>query len=371
MPTKLKSKLTPHYILGEDFIVVTHNGKPYTIYQGDARFHNLRKVISKGAWTQLESALNAAKTIEKYGVGKVKVFENEIHYDGKPVHNSVTKRVFEFISQDYPFEHLVKFLDKLMLNPSERSREQLFGYLERYNLAINEDGDFLAFKSVTDRFLDHHTQTIDNSVGKIVKVPRNKVSDDANCACHFGLHVGAFTYVSSFGGSGSVIILVKVNPQNVISIPNDANCAKMRVCEYKVVGIAGEAENVEDFTSNHVKGNSVTKNIQDSTIMGANRAYEIHRKGEISLQGEDSFGKVVIVNTLDKKPRSFFRQYKNWQVAKETGVIPTNGVKVGSNRAYELHKQGADLQSLSAGLVKKGDGKSRKFFRQYNDWYQV
>lgn len=375
MATKTKFSSSPHYIIGEDFIVVTHNGKPHTVYEGDARFHNLKNVITKGNWNHLESALSAAKTIEKYGFGKVKVFENEIHYDGKPVHSAITKRVFEFISQNHPFEHLVKFMDKIMLNPSERSREQLLHYLDLYKLPIDENGDFLAYKAVNSNFKDLYTGTIDNSVGKIVKVDRKRVDDDPYSACSYGLHLGNWGFISgSYNNPDYKILLLRVNPMNVVSVPHDANSQKMRVCEYEVVKLVGKPSEVVDFNSNSAKANATTKDVAStnakSQILGANRAYEIHKEGKQMLQTFDG-NKYLIVLPEEKKPRSFFRSHKNWEIAVPREIIPTNGVKVGSNRAYDLHKQGADLQSLTVGVVKKGENKTRKFFRQHNDWYQV
>lgn len=357
MPTK------PHYILTKEFIVVTFQGKPHTVYKDDARFNNLYQILAKAEWSKLETALSTAKVIEKYSFGKIKVYDGEILMDGKPVHNSIVKRIFEFMSKNHPFEHLVMFLDKLMENPSERSREQLYGFLDRYKLPIDKDGDFIGFKSVTKDFLDHHSRKIKNTVGSVVKVDRSKVSDDAHCGCHFGLHIGELNFVKSFA-SDSNIILCKVNPKNVVSIPFDSNCAKMRVCEYKVVGLAGDDKNVQDFNSNHVEGNLVTKNIGTDQILGANRAYEVHKEGKEVLIADNN----VKAHPHSHVPRSFFRAHKNWRIEPRQVVENSQNIIIGANRAYELHKQGAVIQSKEHGIIKPQDKKSRAFFRQGKGW---
>jgi hypothetical protein len=403
--TNNKIKLTkPHYIIGEDFIVVTHKGKPHIIYNGDARFTNLKNIIIAANWSQLEVALSLAKTIEKYSFGKVKVFDESIFYDDKPIHNAITKRIFEFITNNYPFEHLVKFMDKIMLNPSERSREQLLHYLDLYKLPIDENGDFLAYKAVTNDFKDNYTRTIDNSIGKIVKVSRCSVSDDPNSPCSFGLHLGNWQFVHKFLNDSSKIIILRVNPMNVVSIPHDANSQKMRVCEYEVVKLAGEPKETTDFSSNYVKDNSSTKDIitkseNELNYISLDSAYKIHKSQDKVLMGlSKKNGLPLIAKYKDNKSRSFFRSGYRWEIATNTEVlsdnsmalagntiktnktnknnkpqtIPKHGIKVGSNRAYELHRQGANLKSLTLNTVtKKSENLPRSFFRNYSDWFQI
>jgi hypothetical protein len=48
------------------------------------------------------------------------------------------------------------------------------------------------------------------------------------------LHGGNFAYASTFGGDGIRLMVVKVNPKNVVSVPINET-SKMRVCEYKVI----------------------------------------------------------------------------------------------------------------------------------------
>jgi len=56
--------------------------------------------------------------------------------------------------------------------------------------------------------------------------------------CSQGLHAGALNYVASYGSveAGDKIVIVKINPQDVVSVPSDCNCEKLRTCRYEVVG---------------------------------------------------------------------------------------------------------------------------------------
>jgi bifunctional DNA-binding transcriptional regulator/antitoxin component of YhaV-PrlF toxin-antitoxin module len=125
----------------------------------------------------------------------------------------------------------------LRQNPSEESRKDLYTFLEKNHVPITEDGYFVAYKGVNNDFTDNRTGSYDNSIGKTVKMPRDQVNPDRNQTCSTGLHVAAYEYAKGFA---ALLIEVKVNPRDVVSVPTDYNAQKMRVCEYTVVA---ECEN--------------------------------------------------------------------------------------------------------------------------------
>lgn len=129
---------------------------------------------------------------------------------------------------------LFRFYERLRKNPSWRSVQQLFSFLDHEHIPLTRDGCFLAYKSVRSDYKDKHSGQWDNTPGVVNKMPRNEISDDPQQACHVGFHVGALKYASGFGGSRMVIC--KVDPEHVVCVPYDASQEKMRVCEYKVVG---------------------------------------------------------------------------------------------------------------------------------------
>lgn len=179
------------------------------------------------------------KQIAKASKGLVDVSGGEVTYQGKPVHNLVATRILDFMREGLPFQPLVNFLEKLQLNPSKTAVDELFYFLEVSGMVICEDGDFLGYKSVlrsaSGDLYDHHTKTILNNPGTVNEMPRNKVSDRRDIACHHGFHIGSKNYSHSFGGVDSAILMVKVNPRDVCSVPADYNNEKLRSCRYEVV----------------------------------------------------------------------------------------------------------------------------------------
>jgi len=64
---------------------------------------------------------------------------------------------------------------------------------------------------------------------------RNKVDDDKNIGCSYGFHAGTLEYATGFACSNDKLVLVEIDPADVVSIPTDCNFQKLRTCRYKVV----------------------------------------------------------------------------------------------------------------------------------------
>ena len=168
----------------------------------------------------------------------------------------------------------VKFLDNILKNPRQSSRdteifkeiyEELFKFLEHNEIEITNDGCFLAYKKVRFDFKDIHSGTFDNSVGKIVKMKREEVELDRNITCSTGLHFCAKEYLDSYSSycGGDVVVIVKVNPKDVISIPVDYNNAKGRCCRYEVIGVLQQQDqNLKDF----VKAKKRSRKLEEKPV---------------------------------------------------------------------------------------------------------
>lgn len=161
------------------------------------------------------------------------------------MHNSLTRRFIQMYKEKQALKPLVRFIDNLMENPSNRSVTQLYGFLECNSLPITDDGHFIAYKRVNDDYTDCYTGKIDNSIGQVPEMDRNMVDDDPNRTCSHGLHVCSREYLNSY--TGSRIMIVKVNPRDVVSIPRDYNFSKMRCCKYEVIGEMGENQSPDDY----------------------------------------------------------------------------------------------------------------------------
>jgi hypothetical protein len=156
---------------------------------------------------------------------------SSLFYKGVEVNNVVVDRILKFMTAGLPVDPLIAFLERLLANPSKRSIDELYKFLEHENLPITVDGKFLAYKGVNDDYTDCHTSTFDNAPGNTHEMARNEVDDDARRACSNGFHVGSLEYATGFG---SRTVIVEVDPADVVSVPyEDAN--KLRTSKYTVI----------------------------------------------------------------------------------------------------------------------------------------
>ena len=136
-------------------------------------------------------------------------------------------------------DSMVLFLDNLTQNPDSRVFDQLYPFMQHNDIRISDDGCLLAYKKVRGDYYDIHSGTIRNAPGDKPSMPRVMVQNDPTQTCSTGLHVCAKSYLPNFGNDSSdKVVIVKVNPKDVVSVPYDYNGAKMRVCEYEVLADA-------------------------------------------------------------------------------------------------------------------------------------
>jgi len=200
-------------------------------------FDKILDAIRSDDQDRVRELVDLTRAVANYSNGFLEVKDGDVYWDGKPFHNSLSSRLLEMMKADLPIEPLVEFMHNLKLNPSKRSVDELYGFLENNSLPITSDGHFLAYKKVREDYKDIYSGTMDNSVGKIVEMVRNEVDEDKDRTCSTGLHFCSLAYLPHFGWSNdNRVVIVKINPRDVVSIPSDYDNAKGRACRYEVVG---------------------------------------------------------------------------------------------------------------------------------------
>lgn len=174
--------------------------------------------------------------------GKVEVGENSVRYNGKPVHSSLPKHILRLLRDGHDVQPLLAFMDKLMTNPTESARNELFDWLDSGNNPITPEGNFLAFKKVRSDYRDFYKGEFDNSPGKVVEMDRSKVDPNRHNHCSVGLHFCSYGYLSSYHGGQGRTVIVEINPADVVSIPTDYQFQKGRTFRYKVLSEITEKE---------------------------------------------------------------------------------------------------------------------------------
>jgi hypothetical protein len=245
----------PFLIQGNNIVVVIGN-KSHTISKTHITYNKVLDAIKAGDWETVKDTIEPKKVVLNYGKGNVSVQGEQLFWKGKELNSGLATRMIAMLQEGFPIEPMVNFMENLYKNPSKRSVDELYNFLEKSQLPITPDGCFLAYKKVRDNYMDCHTGTMDNSVGKIVEMERNEVDDNKDRTCSAGLHFCSLGYLNHFGGER--IMIVKINPADVVSIPSDYNDTKGRACRYEVIGELNKEEAPADAFTAPVQANGNT-----------------------------------------------------------------------------------------------------------------
>lgn len=172
----------------------------------------------------------------------------KVYFDGDEAHSKLAEQVKALVIKGLDVTPVVSFWEKVAANPSENSKEQLFTFIDNHQITIFPDGDFVGYKGCNRKGdILYSTRAghaivdgvdvngyIPNVVGSVIEMPRSEVMDDPHSECNAGLHIGTFAFASDYARHGSMLI-VKVNPRDVVSVPHASTGQKLRVCRYTVI----------------------------------------------------------------------------------------------------------------------------------------
>jgi hypothetical protein len=235
----------PYIVQGKNIVVVIGNNT-HTIASTHLCYSRIVDAIKADDWDTVQDLIEPKKVVLQYGAGNVAIEGERLFWKGTELHNSLATRIVRMFQEGFPIQPMIHFMENLMQNPSRRAVQELYGFLEKGELPITPDGHFLAYKKVRGDYKDIHSGTFDNSVGQICSMERNEVDDDKDRTCSAGLHFCSQSYLPHFGyGSDNRVMILKINPRDVVSIPSDYNDAKGRCASYEVVGELGAEERLE------------------------------------------------------------------------------------------------------------------------------
>ena len=221
----------------DGFLTVVVDGKQHTILASNPLFASAVSAFQIKDFDALMLALEPSrKFINLYAkYEQIEVKDGSVFVDGDSIQSVVADRIINFLADGVDCLPIFKFITRLQLNPSKRAVDELYTFLEHKHLPLTETGTFLAYKAVRHDFTDKHSGKFFNGVGEVLSMPRNKVDDDKNVGCSYGFHAGTLKYASEFACGSDKMVLVEIDPADVVSIPTDCEFQKLRTCRYKVV----------------------------------------------------------------------------------------------------------------------------------------
>ena len=240
------------------YTVVINNGQPHKFDASHPSYAGLVECLQAGDADEFVNLINSGSVIEDWSEGSFECKDGFLFFEDEQVASQPTHRVIELIKGGYDPKPILNFLSLLYDNVSERAVQESYKWSSHKGLPITEDGMMIGYKGVGiysgDQIIDKNGRTLlpgdhvdiytgksfRNNVGDKCDMKRRQVCDDHTVGCSSGLHVGTFEYANQWAGSTGVVVLVKFNPKDIVSVPSDCKFSKMRVSEYEVISIARE-----------------------------------------------------------------------------------------------------------------------------------
>ena len=246
------------YIVKESGVTLFKDGRQFSAPSDFWSFNRIIEKIKNQNFDGIEELFNtkeAVETVQKEvsaDLGntlgeEVRIVNGEVFVGDKKVYNSVTQRLVKMLASGFDIKPLSNFLKRLLKNPSRTAIQECYPFMEKADVTIDEEGYIIAYKKVRNDYFDIYSGTVNYNIGNIVEMPRNEVDDNRSNLCSDGLHFCSFSYLGHFGSSissGNRVLIVKVDPADVVSIPADYNDAKARACRMEVIGEIEEEKNV-------------------------------------------------------------------------------------------------------------------------------
>lgn len=254
------TNIAPVIVRTGNSITVFMEGQVHVIGRDHANYLLVEQAIAAQDWARLPGLLTVARAVKQFveagtpAAAGIEVRAGIIYLDGRPFNERVSRKALALMQQQTDPTPIHRFLKKVRRNPSFTAQEELLLFCDANDFMIDTDGDIIAFKGVSRSYRDKHSGQFDNSVGQRPKMERNLVDDRREITCSNGLHFGSRKYADQFAERTMV---VKVDPEHVVSIPNDYNNEKGRCCEYLVIAEipkSAKLEVKEVYQRNDFKG---------------------------------------------------------------------------------------------------------------------
>lgn len=241
------------FIFTPSAITVVLDGRTHVVPASSPNFNDLKVALRKNSdETSIKRILNIKAYVAQLSEGRADIVDGRLFFDGVPLAGVLADRVGQMFAEGFGVLPLLRFLNRVALNPRKDIAEELYPFLESGSLPITENGFVLAYKMVRSDFKDLYTGEMDNSPGSVPSMARYEdVDANRHNTCSQGLHFASLQYIESgaYGGNvnGNRLIMLEIDPADIVSIPTDYNRSKGRAWKYTVVRELEWSERIKEL----------------------------------------------------------------------------------------------------------------------------
>jgi hypothetical protein len=274
-------------------IIITRNGatlfinmKPYTVGSDHPRYDDIINAARSGEWHTISPMVDIINTIKESIVKTdnphLTIKNNSIIYKHITFPDDLSQYVINMIRDKFDLTPMINFMENLLKNPDHRVFQQLFGFMSYGKNPITPDGKFLAYKKVRSDYTSVHDGLTKHVIGEFVSMDRDACNSNPEQTCSTGLHFCSQEYLSNF--SGENVLVLEIDPADVVSIPVDYNNTKGRACKYKVVGELDQNDKVKVLKTDTLKTATVETKYEKSDAADIALYLEGYDDGKKKLQ---------------------------------------------------------------------------------------
>ena len=232
------------YRISDKTITIVVDRQVHTVQRSAANANALIDELAKGESADLE-VIKAMASVKNYIVylsqGRISLTDAGIQFMGELVNSYMTERIMRHHAEGVDVAPMLAFMDRVMNHPILGIQQDIYKWCEKGDMPFTAEGHIIAYKKVREDYRSYHASPdgthLHHPIGGFVEMERSAVDPRRNNTCSTGLHFCSYDYLNAYQGANTGrILILSIDPQDVIAIPTDYNQTKGRACRYRIIG---------------------------------------------------------------------------------------------------------------------------------------
>ena len=232
------------YRISDKTITIVVDRQVHTVQRSAANANALIDELAKGESADLE-VIKAMASVKNYIVylsqGRISLTDSGIQFMGELVNSYMTERIMRHHAEGVDVAPMLAFMDRVMNHPILGIQQDIYKWCEKGDMPFTAEGHIIAYKKVREDYRSYHSSPdgthLHHPIGGYVEMERSAVDPRRDYTCSTGLHFCSYDYLNAYQGANTGrILILSIDPQDIIAIPTDYNQTKGRACRYRIIG---------------------------------------------------------------------------------------------------------------------------------------